>query len=34
MANGTPDALAAADYVAPDCDDDGLARALTHFGLI
>lgn len=34
MANGTPDALAAADYVAPDCDDDALARALTHFGLI
>lgn len=34
MANGTPDALAAADYVAPDCDDDGLARTLTHFGLI
>lgn len=34
MGNATADALAAADYVTADCDDDGLAKALTHFGLL
>ncbi|MBQ6431553.1 MAG: Cof-type HAD-IIB family hydrolase [Oscillospiraceae bacterium] len=34
MGNATPDCLAAADYVTADCDDDGLQKALEHFGLI
>ncbi len=34
MGNATPDALAAADYVTEDCDNDGLLRALEHFNLI
>lgn len=34
MGNATPDCLAAADYVTADCDDDGVQKALEHFGLI
>lgn len=34
MGNATPECLAAADYVTADCDDDGLLKALEHFGLI
>ena len=34
MGNGCPAALAAADYVTADIDDDGLRRALEHFGVI
>ena len=34
MGNGDADAHAAADYICGDIDDDGLARALEHFGLI
>lgn len=34
MGNGTPEAKAAADYVTDDCDKDGIANALKHFGLI
>ena len=34
MGNGTPEAKAAADYVTADCDEDGLQKALEHFGLI
>lgn len=34
MGNATPDALAAADYVTDDCDEDGLANALRRFSLI
>ena len=34
MENGTPEAKAAADYIAPDCDDDGIVRTLQHFGLL
>ena len=33
--NGENDeAKAAADYVTADIDDDGIAKALRHFGLI
>ncbi len=34
MDNGTPECKAAADYIAPDCDDDGILRALQHFNLL
>ena len=34
MGNGMADAKAAADYVTADIDDDGIAKALQHFGLI
>lgn len=34
MGNATPEAKAAADYVTADCDDDGILRALEHFGLL
>ncbi|MBO2527095.1 MAG: Cof-type HAD-IIB family hydrolase [Clostridiales bacterium] len=34
MGNGTPECIAAANYVTADCDDDGLQKALEHFGLI
>lgn len=34
MGNGTDEARAAADYVTDSVDDDGIARALRHFGLI
>lgn len=34
MGNATPDCRAAADYVTADCDEDGLLKALEHFGLI
>lgn len=34
MGNGTPECIAAADYIAPDCDDDGILKALEHFALI
>ena len=34
MDNGTPECKAAADYIAPDCDEDGILRALRHFGLL
>lgn len=34
MANGTKECIAAADYLAPDCDDDGILKALEHFHLI
>lgn len=33
MGNATPECIAAADYVTADCDEDGLVRALSHFGL-
>lgn len=34
MGNGTQKTKAAADYIAPDCDDDGILKTLQHFGLI
>ncbi len=34
MGNGTPDAKAAADYITSHIDEDGVANALRHFGLI
>ena len=34
MGNGTEEVKQAADYVTADIDDDGIARALKHFGLI
>ena len=34
MANAAPEVLAAADYVTLSNDDDGVAAALRHFGLI
>ena len=34
MDNGTPECKAAADYIAPDCDDDGILRTLEHFNLL
>lgn len=34
MGNATGAAKAAADYVTSDIDDDGIARALEHFGLL
>lgn len=34
MGNGVTEAKAAADYVTADIDDDGLEKALRHFGLI
>lgn len=34
MDNGTPECKAAADYIAPDCDEEGIVRALEHFGLL
>lgn len=34
MGNGTPEAKAAADYIAPDCDDDGVVKTLKHFGIL
>lgn len=34
MGNGSPEAKAAADYVTRDIDQDGIAWALRHFGLI
>ncbi len=34
MGNATPDALAAADYITADCDDDGVLKALQHFELL
>lgn len=34
MANGVPEAKAAADYVTSDIDEDGIKKALHHFGLI
>jgi 5-amino-6-(5-phospho-D-ribitylamino)uracil phosphatase len=33
MANGSPEALAAADWIAPSNADDGVAAALERFGL-
>lgn len=34
MANACPEILAAADYVTASNDDDGVAKALQHFGVI
>ena len=34
MGNGGEDVKAAADFVTRDIDDDGIAYALQHFGLI
>lgn len=34
MGNACAEAIAAADYVTADIDDDGLRRALEHFGVI
>lgn len=34
MGNGTDEAKAAADYVTDNIEDDGIANALRHFGLI
>lgn len=34
MANACPEVLAAADYVSSSNDEDGVAAALSHFGLI
>ena len=34
MGNGTPEARAAADYITADCDENGLAKAMQHFGLL
>ncbi len=34
MGNGEPDVKEAADYVTSDIDEDGIAKALRHFGLI
>ena len=34
MGNAVPQLIAAADYVTADVDDDGIAKALRHFGLI
>jgi hydroxymethylpyrimidine pyrophosphatase-like HAD family hydrolase len=34
LGNAEPEVKAAADYVTADIDDDGLAKALEHFGLI
>lgn len=34
MGNGTDEAKAAADYVTTNVEDDGIVRALRHFGLI
>ena len=34
MGNGSDEAKAAADYIAPDCDDDGILKTLQHFRLI
>ena len=34
MANAAPEVLAAADYVSCSNDEDGVAKALEHFGLI
>lgn len=34
MGNGSPEAKAAADYVTADLQDDGIYRAMLHFGLI
>ncbi len=34
MGNGEPEVKEAADYVTSDIDEDGIAKALRHFGLI
>ncbi len=34
MGNAVPQLIAAADHVTADVDDDGIAKALRHFGLI
>ena len=34
MGNGEEGAKQAADYITADIDDDGVAKALVHFGLI
>lgn len=34
MGNGSPEAKAAADYVTADLQEDGIYRAMLHFGLI
>lgn len=34
MDNGTQEAKQAADFIAPDCDNDGIYRALRHFELL
>lgn len=34
MGSGGPEAKAAADYVTTDVDEDGLANAFAHFGLV
>lgn len=34
MENGTDEAKSAADFIAPDCDEDGIFKALKHFDLI
>ena len=34
MDNGTEECKAAADYIAPDCDEDGILRALQHFAIL
>ena len=34
MGNAEPEVKAAADYVTADIDEDGIARALCHFGLL
>lgn len=34
MGNGVPQAKQVADYVTADIDDDGIAKALTYYGLI
>lgn len=34
MGNATPEIKTAADYITADCDEDGIWKALQHFGLI
>mgnify|MGYP003552179450 CR=1 FL=1 len=34
MGNGTEEVKNAADFVTSHCDEDGIARALKHYGLI
>ena len=34
MGNACDEALAAADYITASVDDDGIRRALEHFGVI
>lgn len=34
MGNGTEECKAVADYITADCDEDGLWKAMEHFGLL